>query len=121
MPYNAVDPPVWQGKIAVEEAMNLPDLAENIVGAPAYYTGGLGAKRKSNTRSRRAKSPDWTLVLVSKSLADIHGRIPEMDRYGVEHLVLSLTSPGPQGQGEKDKAEALAKRANDVGVPVDDP
>jgi len=74
--------------------MNLPDLAENIVGAPAYSTGGLGAK-------------------LSKSLADIHGRIPEMDKHGVEHLILSLTSPGPQGQGEKDKAEALAKRAND--------
>jgi hypothetical protein len=55
-----------------------------------------------------------TVRTVSKSLADIHGRIPEMDKHGVEHLILSLTSPGPQGQGEKDKAEALAKRANDV-------
>lgn len=52
-PYDAVNPPVWQGKIAVEEAMNLPDLAENIVGAPAYHTGGLGAKRESPLTSMR--------------------------------------------------------------------
>lgn len=52
--------------------------------------------------------------LVVKGLADIHGRIPEMDRHGIEHIILSLTSPGPQGEVDKEKAEALAKRANDV-------
>lgn len=49
-----------------------------------------------------------------QSLADIHGRIPEMDKHGIEHIILSLTSPGPQGHADKAEAEALAKRANDV-------
>lgn len=44
-PYNPAVAPVWQGKIAVEEAMNLPDLAANISGAPSYSAGGVGAKR----------------------------------------------------------------------------
>lgn len=43
-PYNAAVAPVWQGKIAVEEAMNLPELAENISGAPSYV-GGAGERR----------------------------------------------------------------------------
>lgn len=42
-PYNAAVAPVWRGKIAVEEAMNLPELAENISGAPSY-TGGAGER-----------------------------------------------------------------------------
>ncbi|KAK9900868.1 amidohydrolase family protein [Cystobasidium minutum MCA 4210] len=92
-PYNAARAPVWQGKIAVEEAMNLPELAENISGAPSY-TGGAGER-------------------LVKKLADIHGRIPEMDEHGIEHMIMSLTSPGPQGRANKADAEALAKRAND--------
>lgn len=51
---------------------------------------------------------------VINGLADIHGRIPEMDKHGIEHIILSLTSPGPQGRVDKADAEALAQRANDV-------
>jgi hypothetical protein len=46
VPYNAAVSPVWRGKIAVEEAMNLPDLAKNVEGAPSYSVGGLGVKCK---------------------------------------------------------------------------
>jgi hypothetical protein len=46
VPYNAAVSPVWRGKIAVEEAMNLPDLAKNVAGAPSYSVGGLGVKCK---------------------------------------------------------------------------
>merc|ERR1712093_60696 len=94
MVYNPARAPVWRGKIAVEEAMNLPDLAKNIVGAPSYSVNGMGEK-------------------LSNSLADIHGRVEEMDRFGIEHIILSLTSPGPQGKTDKQEAEDLARRAND--------
>lgn len=53
-------------------------------------------------------------IIVVKKLADIHGRIPEMDEHGIEHMIMSLTSPGPQGRANKADAEDLAKRANDV-------
>lgn len=49
--YNAAVAPVWRGKIAVEEAMNLPDLAANIAGAPSYSAGGVGAKCTFNNPS----------------------------------------------------------------------
>lgn len=56
--YNAAVAPVWQGKIAVEEAMNLPDLAENISGAPSY-TGGAGARCKRNLIQGLTRQPAY--------------------------------------------------------------
>ena len=46
----------------------------------------------------------------AEQMLDIHGeRLDIMTQYNVELFVLSLASPGPQGQQDKDKAE--------VGVP----
>lgn len=42
-----------------------------------------------------------------------------MDKFGIEHIILSLTSPGPQGKIDKQEAEDLARRANDVSMSRD--
>lgn len=43
----------------------------------------------------------------AEQMLDIHGeRLEIMTQYNVEFFVLSLASPGPQGQHDKEKAEA---------------
>lgn len=50
----------------------------------------------------------------AEQMLDIHGeRLEIMTQYNVEMFVLSLASPGPQGQHDKEKAE--------VGVPSTEP
>lgn len=41
-------------------------------------------------------------------------RLEQMDRCGIEMMVLSLTIPGPQGQRDRVKAEDMARRGNDA-------
>ena len=42
----------------------------------------------------------------AEQMLDIHGeRLEIMTQYNVEMFVLSLASPGPQGQSDKEKAE----------------
>lgn len=41
-------------------------------------------------------------------------RIGEMDRYGIETMVLSLTSPGAQAEGDRARSEEVASRSNDL-------
>jgi 2,3-dihydroxybenzoate decarboxylase len=51
---------------------------------------------------------------VVDALIDIHGnRLDLMNEYGNEFQVLSLTSPGPQGETDVKKAEELARECND--------
>jgi predicted TIM-barrel fold metal-dependent hydrolase len=46
-------------------------------------------------------------------LLDIHKqRLERMDKYGVEYMILSVTSPGAQGFGDKSESEAFACEAN---------
>jgi 2,3-dihydroxybenzoate decarboxylase len=66
---------------------------------------------------------EWRLA---SRLLDVHGptRLGEMyhrmfgttsdlrDTHGVGMMVLSITSPGCQGEADREKSEALAKRAN---------
>jgi len=48
------------------------------------------------------------------NLLDVHGtRLAQMDANGVDMMVLSLSSPGPQGAADPSEAEALARLAND--------
>jgi 2,3-dihydroxybenzoate decarboxylase len=48
------------------------------------------------------------------NLLDIHGtRLQQMDENGVDMMVLSLSSPGPQGATNPQEAEDLARLAND--------
>ncbi|KAF7358692.1 Amidohydrolase family protein [Mycena sanguinolenta] len=81
-----------KGKIILEEAFNLPRLAEQ------------GAKQYASVHGA---------VLLGKALADIDGRIAAMDEAGVEMQVLSLTSPGCQGVSDPVKAHEMAVESND--------
>ncbi|KAK5652540.1 hypothetical protein OQA88_10446 [Cercophora sp. LCS_1] len=48
------------------------------------------------------------------NLLDIHGtRLDQMDQNGIDMMVLSLSSPGPQGATDPKEAEGLARLAND--------
>jgi 2,3-dihydroxybenzoate decarboxylase len=77
--------------VALEEAVLHPDYPE----LSTKYTGADG---------------DWKNPIVGK-LNDIHGdRLKQMDQYGNEYQVLSLTSPGPQG--EPDVAKVYLLRSN---------
>jgi 2,3-dihydroxybenzoate decarboxylase len=79
-------------KIAIEEHLNVPDLAED---AAKYY-------------------PAETWKELRPALLDIEGRLlPEMDKCGVEMSVLSLASPGVQAIPAKNRAIDIAMRAND--------
>jgi 2,3-dihydroxybenzoate decarboxylase len=78
-------------KIAIEEAFTLPELAYQSKG----FTGPNGGKD------------------LATDLLDIQGRrIQRMDDNNVSFMVLSLTSPGPQDQGDAANALDLAQRAN---------
>lgn len=83
-----------KGKIALEEAIQLPELIEE----SKFYVP--------------ANDPAPGLL---ERLVDIHGptRLGEMDKWGVGMMVLSLTSPGCQARADPKEAEALATRAND--------
>ncbi len=51
---------------------------------------------------------------LTAALLDIHTtRLAQMDAEGVEFMLLSLTSPGPQGLSDSTSAQALAVSAND--------
>ena len=52
---------------------------------------------------------------LAKRLLDVYGetRSGQMDKYGVGHMILSITSPGPQGEADQANAEGLAERGND--------
>src|SRR5438034_10555028 len=83
-----------EGKIALEEHFAIP---ETISAAhDARYTGWFPAW------------PDMRLRLL-----DLHDlRLPEMDKYGIELMIMSLHNPTVQGIQEDSKAVALARKSN---------
>ncbi|KAK0722781.1 hypothetical protein B0T26DRAFT_643611 [Lasiosphaeria miniovina] len=83
------------GKIALEEAWAIP---ENF---KAYDVSSLAPKGVIGGD-------------LIANLLDVHGtRLEQMDENGVETMVLSLSSPGPQGVTDAREAEALASLANE--------
>jgi 2,3-dihydroxybenzoate decarboxylase len=59
-------------------------------------------------------STDAALAAHERKLLDIHGeRLTTMDKEGVEYMLLSLTSPGCQGEHDIAVAEKMARAAND--------
>jgi 2,3-dihydroxybenzoate decarboxylase len=81
-----------KGKIAIEEAVTLPQLA---------YQAAFHAP------------PGREDELIA-DLLDIHQqRLERMDKHGVEFMILSVTSPGAQGFGDKAESETFAHEAND--------
>ncbi|KAH8726087.1 amidohydrolase-like protein 2 [Phaeosphaeriaceae sp. PMI808] len=58
--------------------------------------------------------PNSGLSAHERRLLDIHGdRLKSMDEHGVEYMLLSLTSPGVQGEENPEKARSMAQTAND--------
>lgn len=84
-------------KIALEEAWNIPD------------AGALGGFQPGSLAPKGVIGGD-----LGENLLDVHGtRLRQMDENGVEFMVLSLVSMGPQGVPNKEGAEKLARIAND--------
>lgn len=56
---------------------------------------------------------------VAQRISDVENiRIPEMDRAGIDLQVLSLTTPGVQGESGSEDAAVKARRSNDVMAKV---
>jgi len=83
------------GKIALEEAWAIP---ENF---KAYDVSSLAPKGVIGGD-------------LIANLLDVHGtRLQQMDENGVDMMVLSLSSPGPQGVTDPEEAANLARLANE--------
>lgn len=90
-----------RGTIAIEEAVLPPS--------------GLSWLAPSATIFNPSASPStFPTTPLTLALLDIHAaRLAHMDAHGVEYMLLSVTSPGAQGEPDPVKAAALAREAND--------
>ncbi|KAF2198132.1 amidohydrolase-like protein 2 [Delitschia confertaspora ATCC 74209] len=91
-----------KGTIAIEEAIIDP--------------AGVSTHSFAQFQSIMAPGADPTTGLSAheQRLLDIHGtRLQSMDENGVEYMLLSLTSPGAQGEHDPEKAKKVAREAND--------
>ena len=90
-----------KGTVAIEEAVLNPE--------------GISWHAKTATFFNPGTSQDDVREhALTKALMDIHGdRLARMDATGVEYMLLSLTSVGPQGEPDPGKAAAIASSAND--------
>ncbi|KAK0640553.1 hypothetical protein B0T16DRAFT_418102 [Cercophora newfieldiana] len=92
---------VPKGTIAIEEAVLNPDGVSWMAESATLFNPGVDPSKASNH--------GHTALLL-----DIHeSRLAKMDAHGVEYMLLSLTSPGAQGEPNRDKARKLAADAND--------
>jgi 2,3-dihydroxybenzoate decarboxylase len=51
---------------------------------------------------------------VTRRLVDFDDRLAAMDRHGIQYTIVSLTSPGVQGESDPAVAIERARRANDI-------
>ncbi|KAH7159473.1 hypothetical protein B0J13DRAFT_580747 [Dactylonectria estremocensis] len=90
----------FKGTVAIEEAVVNPDDV-----AWLSETAALFAPKNNSGQSQHHA--------LSQKLADIHEeRLQRMDAEGVEYMLLSLTSPGCQGEPDPVKASNLAVISN---------
>ena len=87
---------MMQGKVALEEHVVLPTLSAP--GAVGSAAGAFEADYFADVRRR---------------LTDASLRLEDMDRFGIETMVLSLSQPGVQGMAEPAQAVESARRLND--------
>jgi 2,3-dihydroxybenzoate decarboxylase len=90
-----------KGTIAIEEAI--------------IDAAGVEAHTFAQFQSLMRPGNDATSGLSAheKRLLDIHDeRLKAMDEHGVEYMLLSLTSPGAQGEADPEKAKDMARVAN---------
>ena len=89
-----------KGTIAVEEAVIDPASISNWAQYGSLLMPGASSGASLSAHERR--------------LLDIHDeRLKAMDEEGVEYMLLSLTSPGAQGEIDPASAEKVAREAND--------
>ncbi|KAF2826359.1 amidohydrolase-like protein 2 [Ophiobolus disseminans] len=91
-----------RGTIAVEEAI--------------IDRAGIEAHSFAQFQSLMRPGSDTSSGLSAheRRLFDIHDeRLRSMDEHGVEYMLLSLTSPGAQGEADPEKAKNMAQVAND--------
>ena len=91
-----------RGTVAIEEAIIDP--------------AGIEAHSFAQFQSLMQPGSNATSGLSAheRRLLDIHGeRLKSMDEHGVEYMLLSLTSPGAQGEADPEKARSVARIAND--------
>jgi gamma-resorcylate decarboxylase len=91
-----------EGKIALEEHFYLPSF--EAYGADSSALDGAGKAHNYD--------PEY-FGFVQKRLGDIKLWLEDMDRGGIERMVLSLTQPGIQGIPDRAIAVDTAKRMND--------
>ncbi|KAK4187690.1 putative 2,3-dihydroxybenzoic acid decarboxylase [Podospora australis] len=101
-----------KGTIAIEEAVLDPAGLSWISASAHLFNPGYHATSSATTPP---PSPGSTKHgQLTASLLDIHNsRLTQMDAHGVEYMLLSLTSPGPQGNSDLVKAKDIASKAND--------
>ncbi len=92
-----------KGTIAIEEAVLNPDGVSWMAESASLFNPGV-----------TLDPAQAVLHGHTPQLLDIHGsRLEQMDAHGVEYMLLSLTSPGAQGEPDRAKAAKLAADAND--------
>lgn len=89
-----------RGTIAIEEATINPGSLWTLPDAVAFLNPGQ-------------EVTEATVARHANTLGNLTARLADMDAEGVEYMLLSLTSPGPQGQPEPAIAEKIAREAND--------
>ncbi|KAG6354139.1 hypothetical protein INS49_004743 [Diaporthe citri] len=90
-----------KGTIAIEEAVLNPEGVSWMAETASLFAPGQNASQLKHHS-------------LTQKLMDIHGqRLSEMDAEGVEYMLLSLTSPGAQGEKDPVRAANIARNAND--------
>jgi predicted TIM-barrel fold metal-dependent hydrolase len=91
-----------EGKIALEEHFYLP----------SYEAYGADGAALDGGHKAHTYLPDF-FASVQKGMSQVNLRLEDMDRYGIESMVLSLTQPGIHGILDRKMAIDTAKRMND--------
>ncbi|KAL1872444.1 hypothetical protein VTK73DRAFT_1522 [Phialemonium thermophilum] len=107
-----------KGTIAIEEAVLNPEgiawhsqTAAFFAPPPQQATAAFSG---ADTGTSATAPPSGGAHALTAALLDIHGeRLARMDATGVEYMLLSLTSGGPQAEADPDRAAAMASTAND--------
>lgn len=84
-----------RGKIALEEHLATPEFE-------AIW----------DVKGEAARNGEHYMAEVRQRLLDVDQRLRDMDRFGIETVILSLTSPGVQGLPHAARATELARRTN---------
>ena len=90
-PGRTQDPMTMSGLVAIEEAFQIPELRH---------------EAKNHAPGAAAETLAANLVDITQQ------RLQKMDAHNIDKMVLSLTSPGPQGRSSATEAAALACKAN---------